>query len=62
MEIIAFKIICFIDDCPSYFNKKNKQINFERDLGGGHKCDKGCKCDIAACLLEKAYLLLLNIV
>lgn len=41
--------------------KKNKLINFERDLGGGHKCDKGCKCDIAVYLFEKAYLLLLNI-
>lgn len=58
---IASKIICFIDDCSPYTNKKNKLINFERDLGGGHKCDKGCKCDIAAYLFEKTYLLLLNI-
>lgn len=56
--MIAFKIICFIDDCSPYTNKENKKVNFERNLGGGHKCDKGCKCDIAARLFERAHLLL----
>lgn len=55
--MIASKITCFIDNYSPYINKKNNmKVNFERNLGGEHKCDKGCKCDIAARLFERAHL------